>query len=283
MAKKRFALIGHHINHSISDLIHKELFSLSKIDASYELIDIAIDEFDNNIYNVIKSFDGLNVTAPYKQKIIKYLDKLDDLARIINSVNVIDCKSMKGFNTDLFGFKKSLEINEIKYKTAGILGAGGVARTIAFGLAQEKCEISLYIRESSLDLANKLVSDVKNSFAEVEISIHNIKKEKISNMDLLINATPVGMYPDINSCPIERNFDNCNCVFDCIYNPIETLLLTYAKEKDIKIINGLQMLIYQAVKAHHIWNKTSFDINEINDLCRLAESKLIKREGCKFE
>ena len=79
MAKKRFALIGHHINHSISDLIHKELFSLSKIDASYELIDIAIDEFDNNIYNVIKSFDGLNVTAPYKQKIIKYLEKLDEV------------------------------------------------------------------------------------------------------------------------------------------------------------------------------------------------------------
>lgn len=279
MSKKKFALIGNNIKHSVSALIHEEMFRLSEFNASYELIDIPINEFEDKIDDIIKSFDGLNITAPYKQKIIKHLDRLDNISEKIGSVNTINITNQKikeGYNTDLFGFEQSILDNKVEYKEAGILGAGGVARTIAFWLASKGCNINFYIRESSSNSVKVLETDIKKNFNSIKISINKIN-DKIENLDLLVNATPVGKYPNTNECPIlidKENLNNCKSVFDCIYNPTETMLLSLARKKNIKTINGLQMLIYQAVRAHFLWYNKTFSKEEIEYLYEFARNKL---------
>jgi shikimate dehydrogenase len=230
---KKFGLIGHPLTHSFSPKIHSELFKKEGINASYKLIDIA-DLSEINIFD----YDGLNVTIPYKEKIIEFLDSISPEAAEYGAVNCIF--RGVGYNTDVYGFLNSLPRKS--FKKALILGFGGAAKMAA----SEMRKIS-----DSVFVATRKKVDVENNIPLTDIPI--------ADYDILINATPVGMFPHVDECPVpEKIVQRCEIVFDLIYNPIETKLLETAKRMGKTAINGMKMLYMQAEKSHEIWGLQEF-------------------------
>lgn len=241
---KKYGLIGKKLTHSKSPEIHRSIQQELSLDFTYELIEISSDAIEETI----TAFDGLNVTIPYKETVMDFLDRISEEAKTIGAVNTI-YKNV-GYNTDYYGFGKMLAINDVKLanKKAVILGTGGASKAVYQYLKDHDCQ------------EVKLVSRTKRS-------------ENIMGYDalatykghLIINATPVGMYPKIDRSPIkEEILDNFNVAVDLIYNPMETLFLKQAKTKGLKGMNGLYMLIAQAVKAQEIWNDIEIDNEIIN-------------------
>jgi shikimate dehydrogenase len=225
---KKFGLIGHPLGHSLSPKIHGELFRKNGINATYELIDIA----DLSQIN-ITGYDGLNVTIPYKEKIIPHLNSLAPSAAEYGAVNCI-CGGV-GYNTDVYGFVNSLP--KKKFGKTLILGYGGAAKMAVNEM--RKISDTVYV-------ATRKKADVKNN-----IDISDIP---MLDYDILINATPVGMFPNVDVCPVSMEIiEHCEIVFDLIYNPEETKLIRLASEMGKVTINGMKMLQLQAEKSHEIW------------------------------
>lgn len=283
MNKKYFALIGHPIEHSMSPFIHKRLFELSKICAEYEILNIP--PFDlKNAFLTLKNFDGFNVTLPHKKEIIYHLNRLSNHARLCGAVNTV--KNIKnsddicsiGYNTDSRGFIKSLKESNLPLKgRVVVLGCGGAARSMAFELTAAGCETVIAVRPQSLSKASLLAGDIYTNTISPNIQTCLISELK-GHIDLLVNATPVGMYPNVKEMPIEPDIlKNCAVVYDAIYNPSETLLLKTARSLGLKTINGINMLIWQSVYSHEIWNNTYFEIDDINQLKEDTIKKLKKQ------
>ncbi|MDR0983542.1 MAG: shikimate dehydrogenase [Ruminococcus sp.] len=225
---KRFGLIGHPLSHSLSPKIHGELFIKNNISAIYELIDVA-DLSEINIYD----YDGLNVTIPYKEKIIPLLKSLSPPAEEYGAVNCI-CDGI-GYNTDVYGFVNSLPKKE--FGKVLILGYGGAAKMAVSEM--QKISDCVYV-------ATRREVDVQNNV--------NLADIPAFGYDILINATPVGMFPKIDECPVPREvIERCEIVFDLIYNPPETRLLSVAREMGKTVVNGMKMLYLQAEKSQEIW------------------------------
>ena len=188
---------------------------------------------------------GFNVTIPYKEKIIQYLDAIDDEAQKIGAVNVVKItndRKLIGYNTDFYGFSKSLESLLTKnHQKALILGTGGASKAIFYALEQ-------------LKIPYTIVSRTKNA---TNITYTEIDKKIILEHQIIINATPLGTFPNVNNCPdIPYNYLNNNHLcYDLIYNPSESLFLKLAKEKGALTKNGLEMLQLQAEKSWEIWQK----------------------------
>jgi len=222
---KKFGLLGRTLKHSYSPQIHKELGAYS-----YELMELEPDKLEEFVKS--DTLDGFNVTIPYKQEIIKYLDQIDEIAKKIGAVNTVVKKGDKlyGYNTDYLGMEyalKSAKIN-LKNKSVLILGSGGT---------------SLTARVVSECLDAKAIKILSRSG---EINYDNYF-EKAKDTQIIINTTPVGMYPDNYSCRVDlKVFDKLEGVFDVVYNPSLTKLLCQAKEMGIKYANGLAMLVAQA-------------------------------------
>lgn len=243
---RKFGLIGKDISYSFS----KNYFNIKFeeeliIDVSYENFDIeSITLFPSIVINN-EHLKGLNVTIPYKELIIPYLDTLDKKAKKIGAVNTIKISQtgkLKGYNTDYFGFKKSLfPYLKEHHKKALILGTGGASKAIIYALKKMKIEYSIASRTIT-----KNVSFTYSSLTENIIKSHQI----------IINCTPLGTSPNINECPNipYTAITNRHILFDLIYNPEETIFLKKGKEKKATLINGLQMLQFQADKAWAIWN-----------------------------
>lgn len=278
--KLQFGLIGHPVTHSISPFIHKRLFELSKICANYNLFDISPDKLASCIPSLNK-LQGYNVTIPHKQNIIPFLSKLLGKANVYNSVNTVkNNKNSFGYNTDANGFLEALKFEKFDLsENVTILGCGGVARIFCFEAANNNCNITLAIKKQSFARAKILADDIKK-FTNKTIQISYIDLlPKNKSIDLLINATPVGMSPNTSQIPIsDIILKNCKTVFDAIYNPIETQLLKKAKSNGSKTANGLSMLIFQAVMAHNIWTQANFSKNEIYNLI-LDSKKILKKFG----
>ena len=191
---------------------------------------------------------GVNVTSPYKQKVIKYLDKIDPIAKKIGAVNTIVNEKGKliGYNTDWLGLIYSLEKHTCLFKKKiVILGAGGSARGIVYGLKKKGAMIIILNR--TISRARKLAKEFNVNYGGLE---------RLNNLsgDILINSTRVGMYPCLNvSIATKKQFQNFSLVFDLVYNPIETKFLKLAKEAGCKTIDGLNMLVYQALVAFELW------------------------------
>ncbi|GGG57602.1 shikimate dehydrogenase family protein [Bizionia arctica] len=242
----KFGLIGKNISYSFSKNYFKIKFKDESIlDASYENFDIqdisAFPEILKNNPNI----KGLNVTIPYKEEILPYLNKLDKKAKKIGAVNTIKITKkgkLKGYNTDYYGFKKSLKQHlEPHHKKALILGTGGASKAIAYALKKLNIETNFVSRSISKETAYTYTSLTKN-----DIESHQI----------IINCTPLGTHPNIDECPeipYEAITEN-HILFDLIYNPEESKFLLFGKEKNATTINGFQMLIFQADKAWKIWN-----------------------------
>jgi shikimate dehydrogenase len=244
--KKQFGLIGKNIEYSFSRRFFSEKFNSNDkyFNFSYVNYDIkSIEEVDNVFKQ--KNLYGLNVTIPYKEKIINCLDEISDQAKEIGAVNTIcfDNQRKIGYNTDIFGFSKSLEINEINnIDSVLILGSGGAAKTISYFCINNNIPYNIVSRKPS-----NLYISYKSLNAK-----HFIKKV------LIVNCTPVGTFPDIDRCPdLPYNLINEeNVIFDLVYNPSETLLMKKGKEKGCKTLNGDEMLKFQAEKSLELWTET---------------------------
>lgn len=283
MKKKQYAVIGHPIGHTMSPFIHKRLFEIEGIDADYSVIDITPEELTIKFKEELCALDGYNITIPHKPTIIPLLDQLDKRAEMYGSVNTVKNADgiSKGFTTDPNGFLKALDANGIPLKhNVVIVGTGGVARVMAFEAAIAGCAITIAVRESDLHDVAALAAELKLKVAGVSVDtckINRLDHFERSTIDLLINATPVGMYPNENACPIgDEVISKCEHVFDAIYNPLETTLVKKARANGAKAVGGISMLVWQAVVSHEIWNGTSFDKSDVEKLCADSAEELKK-------
>jgi len=240
--KKTYGLIGKNIDYSFSVKYFGQKFNDEKIiDSEYVNFDLREIEDFNNLE--ILKINGLNVTIPYKEKIITYLDEVDKAARIIGAVNTIAKKDNKliGYNTDYIGFIESFK-NNLNFKNALILGTGGASKAIQY---------ALNIKNINFDIASR-----KNNKKYISYDLIN---EKIKDYDLIINTTPLGTFPDVSKKPkINYNLINENhFCYDLIYNPEKTSFLNECEKKGARIMNGLEMLKSQAEESWIIWNSVS--------------------------
>ena len=255
---KKFLVIGNPIEHSLSPELHNYWIKKNNIDAIYEKQKINEDQLKQYILQVKdKKINGINVTVPFKKKIIPYLDKLSIEAQSTQSVNTIYQKNNKiiGHNTDIFGFRTSIEKTEydLKNKEVLILGAGGVVPSIIFSLIKMKV--------SKITISNRTkekAENLKKIYKDLEI----IKWGDISNFDIIINATSLGLKKEDN-----LNFDFSSIsgnkfFYDVIYNPSETNFLKIGRELGHKTLNGKLMFIYQAISAFKIWHEKTPEVDE---------------------
>ena len=261
---KKFGIIGNPIKHSLSPVLHNYWFKKYKINANYSIIDVKDDNELSRIINQIRSkeINGINVTLPFKQKIVSHVDTIVNDAEITSSVNTIyldSNQSIIGENTDVFGLQAAYlkEIDNIPKKKALIIGAGGVSPSVILSLQKtgvQEISITNRTREKCIFL--------KNKFNTLKIIDWINLQEEIKNFDIIINATSLGL-KDGND--FDFNFDQpkSNLIYiDTIYNPLETKTLKYLKKMDIKVFNGLNMFIYQGQKAFYLWNKINPEIDE---------------------
>ena len=243
----RLGLIGKDISYSFSRGYFAEKFEKQKLPFTSENFDLKhISEF-KELFTKDHNIVGFNVTIPYKEDIIPYLDSLNKKARKIGAVNTItiDKKGrLKGYNTDCYGFKKSIKpFLKPHHKKALILGTGGASKAIAYTLKK-------------LNIKFEYVSRTKKP--GVKFTYETLTSEILSHYTIIINSTPIGTHPNVNECPnipydgiTDKHF-----LFDVIYNPSETKFLTIGKSQGAEICNGLKMLEYQAEKAWRIWDLT---------------------------
>jgi shikimate dehydrogenase len=249
----RYALIGEKLGHSYSKLIHERYFSLSGRDSlTYELIQIPKQNLKEEFARISKEFAGINVTIPYKIDVMQFLDGISDEAQKIGAVNTVKFTDggAFGYNTDYFGFKHTLEANaiSIKGKNVVILGTGGASKA-----AVNVCK----------DLG---AADI--TFVSTRPSVSNDCKvigynDKIKG-DVLINCTPVGMYPNVDKSPLNELDSSFTAVVDMIYNPSVTCLMQKASDMGKKAVNGLMMLTSQAIYAEAIWHGEEVNKNIID-------------------
>ncbi len=275
--KKRFALIGHPVAHSISPFIHQRLFELSQTPAEYALLDIPPGKLPIYVTE-LKKLDGYNVTIPNKEKIVPFLDGLSEKASLYGCVNTVSNteRTSFGYNTDAYGFLQALALENVSLGgNVTILGCGGAARVFCFEAALAGCKVTLAVRPQSLSRATQLKVDVEKSSAQKVFvtTFDNIPSE----VDLLINATTVGMFPNDHDKPIsEAQLKNCKAVFDAVYNPVETVLIKAARRNGSQVASGLPMLVSQAVQAHKIWTGATFKEDDIWQLLDDAKEVLRK-------
>ena len=262
-------LIGHPVEHSFSPPMHNVAFDELGMDYAY----VAFDVDPANLKSAIEgakslNIKGFNVTIPHKIEVMKYLDELDEVARLIGAVNTIDFKNMKGYNTDGIGAVRAIEeVTSIKNKNVVIAGAGGASRAISFYIAKYGAD-SLTILNRNVEKAQKLAEDVSDSGLISDVGAGSIMEidGHVKNADILIDTTPVGMDPHIDDEAIVKaeNMHENLVVFDAVYNPNETVLLKEAIKAGAKPVYGIKMLLYQGVESFEIWTgkKAPVDVME---------------------
>lgn len=264
---KKYALIGHPLGHSMSPFIHKRLFEESGKTAEYSLVDIAPEEMRTKLPELLDATEGLNVTIPHKVPVIDFLDCLDESAERYDSVNCICRKNgrLTGFNTDCDGFLRSVPEKSLGGRVL-LLGCGGVGRMMAVEAARRGADITMAIIPEAREMAETLVKEATEKVSGAKIRIVTIN-DILGEYDLLINATPVGMYPKTDACPVsEETIGNCKAVFDAIYNPTKTKLIKIAESKGIPAVGGMSMLVLQAVAAHEIWDGDVYTDEQIDKI-----------------
>lgn len=255
---KKYLIIGNPVKHSLSPKIHNYWFEQCKINSTYEKKEILEHELKDVVDDIRKEkIFGANVTVPYKEKIIPFLDNLSKLSKKTNSVNTIYKKDniVIGDNTDIFGFVESIKYNSIslKDKTALILGGGGVVPSIINGLNE------LLIKK--IFIMNRTFEKIKK-FRENYSNIELLEWGKPIEFDIIINATSLGLQVEDE---INLNFDNIKnekIFYDTIYNPPKTNFLNKAEKNKHRTINGKLMLIYQAQKSFQTWTNVMPNIDE---------------------
>jgi len=240
---KIYGLIGKNIDYSFSKNFFSKKFRKENINSKYLNFDIQnISEFKSVISD--KNISGLNVTIPYKEDVIKYIDEISSDAKSIGAVNTIKISNNKltGYNTDHIGFTKSIEkIDEFKnIESALILGSGGASKAIQFALDNMNIKYTIVSRSNSIKCIN----------------YNQVSEKIIKNHKLIINCAPLGTFPEVEKCPeLEYRFlSPFNILFDLVYNPKQSSFLSKGVKAGCKIKNGLEMLEIQAIESWKIWN-----------------------------
>ncbi|MBC8585924.1 shikimate dehydrogenase [Youxingia wuxianensis] len=274
-----YAITGYPLGHTMSPPIHNRLFALANLDAEYSVISFPPEEFSQRITQ-LKALDGFNVTIPYKQTVLPFLDELSDGAKLYGAVNVVknDGGRYLGYNTDVDGFVRTMQSHRISLATdVCVLGAGGVGRMFAIESVRQGGNVSVAVRESGLAGARELQQEIREKLG-AQIAVQDISTLK-GPFGLLINATPVGMYPNQDHMPVSEEFlQGIPVVFDCIYNPRHTMLMNKAFARGCRVIGGMDMLVWQAVAAHEIWNGSQYEPAQITELIEDMNRQLCERE-----
>lgn len=250
-----YGLIGGKLSHSFSPVLHDMIFTNTDIKGKYELFEVerkGLKDIIENLRNL--EVKGFNVTIPYKVEALKYIDEISLEAEMIGAINTLDFKDSKiiGHNTDYYGFGAVLrrEKMDIKGKRALILGTGGASKAVYH-----------YLNNNGIDeiiFASRNPESVKHLYPDSEIITYD-NLVNLENVEIIINTTPVGMYPDIDKSPVDKNIiSKFNIAVDLIYNPIETKFLRISKDMDLNTANGLYMLSAQGIRSQEIWNEREF-------------------------
>jgi shikimate dehydrogenase len=259
-----YGLIGETLGHTYSPQIHDKILEETQTKGYYGLFQVKRENL-KNVVSGLKAlgYNGANVTIPYKLDIIKYLDGLSPEASKIGAINVIniDKNGMAiGYNTDYYGFGMMINHANIKIdgETAVILGTGGASKAV-----------TQYLKDNGIKNIIMVSRDpkvAKQKYPDYKVIDYD-ELNKLNNCSIIINCTPIGMFPKTEFTPIDKkHLDKFNTAIDLVYNPSTTLLLKESKEKGLKTINGLYMLAAQAVKSQEIWNETKISSNVINNI-----------------
>ncbi len=269
--EKLYGLIGEKLSHTYSPFIHKKILHEINIEGHYGVFQVE----RNNIQHVVSGlkalgYNGVNVTIPYKTEIIDYLDSLSCEAERIGAVNVVKFDrngKSTGFNTDYYGFGMMLDnFNvSVKHENVLVLGTGGASKAVIQYLIDNGT--------GEITIASRNIESAKIKYGDHKIVTYDSLSE-ITDCSLIINTTPVGMHPNTDSTPVSRkHLKNFLCAIDLIYNPAKTLFLKEAEEEGLKTINGLYMLVSQAIKSHEIWNDIKIPEKTINDIINYFEQE----------
>ncbi len=249
---KLSVIIGDPVDHSLSPAMHNAAYESLNIDDRFVYLGASVKV--ENVKTVVEAvrvmnIRGLTCTMPHKIEIMKYLDVIDPAAKKMGAVNTVvnDNGILKGYNTDWLGAVTPLEkITKLKKKNVAILGAGGAARAITYGMISRKAHVTIYNRTV------KKAEELAHEFNCIAKPMDQI--DEISKADIIINATSVGMHPNKNILPFNQQLITKNqIVFDIIYVPYETRLLKFAKEKGATVIHGLEMLLYQGTAQFELY------------------------------
>ena len=269
----KFCLIGYPLGHSLSSHIHKAGFKSLGIETEYEILETPPDDLVDRIkYLKYNGYAGFNVTIPLKLPITLFLDTVDSSADLVGAVNTVvinQDKSLRGYNTDVIGFRNAIPSDfNLVGKTAGVLGTGGAARAAIVALAQSNVkEIKLYTR--NIPNCSELLAYLRRKFPNVEFNVYQIEYIRdLSNIQILVNTTPIGMQGRAaDMTPVEekelKTLPQGALVYDVIYNPKKTILLKLAEKNGYRTINGVDMFIHQALAAEKIWTGRTPDFKDM--------------------
>ncbi len=246
--EKLYGLLGYPLVHSFSQNYFNQKFESENIDAEYINFEIPDVGMLMEVVAENENLNGLNVTIPYKEQVIPFLDEIDPAASEVGAVNVIkfirgkDGLRLKGYNSDIIGFTDSIKsLLKPHHQSALVLGTGGAAKAVSYSLRKLGLEVQLVSRRKS---ANTLVYE--------ELTKNDLKTHKV-----IVNTTPLGMYPKVDTCPDipYRYLTSQHLCYDLIYNPDETLFLKNSRLAGAQVKNGLEMLLLQAFASYSIWNQ----------------------------
>lgn len=246
----KFGLIGSNVKYSYSKIIHEYFYKEFNIEAQYDLISCGeenLEEIVNKLRN--NEYSGFNVTVPYKEKILKYVDEVSDSVEKLNACNTLKLVNGKivADNTDVYGFEMLLKYFDIKLNDTFVLGSGGSSKSICYILDKYNIKYEVISRSG------------KSNYKYLK---QNFMKHAI------INTTPIGMYPNVKESILDKDLTSkASCIIDLIYNPNQTLLMSY----NTNSYNGLVMLVYQAVKSFEIWNDKIIEPKLINEIIKEIE------------
>ena len=267
----KYGVIGHPIGHTLSPFIHARLMKLAGIVGEYGVYDVAPEELAEKFHGELAELDGFNATIPHKQAVMRLCSELDETAELYGSVNTVlySESGTKGFTTDGIGFTMALESAGIPMgDTVTIVGCGGVGRVFANTCTKAGCKLNILECSAALDGARAFAESINARFGEGTARVF-LTENYSEPCDLLVNATPIGMFPNTDKCAVSDDvISKAGAVFDAVYNPAQTLLVKKARDMGIPAITGMTMLVYQAAAAQTIWNGSTFEKSDIEQLAR---------------
>lgn len=276
---KQYAILGYPLGHTLSPFIHERLFALSGWNGQYGKTEIPPESLSDSM-PTLKALDGFNVTIPHKESIIPLLDRLNSSAARYRAVNVVCCADGEcvGYNTDAFGFRKSIELLGANLNgRVLLLGAGGAGRMMAMETVLCGGRLTVAVRNADAPKTRALSAFLCECVPDARVRICGLDEIE-GTFDLLCNSTPVGMYPKIDECPVtESVVSRSGAVFDAVYNPVETVLLRHARSLRIPARGGMDMLVWQAVRAHEIWYGGRFAQSDAEALIEACNARLTER------
>lgn len=273
---KLYAVLGEKLSHTLSPQIHNFLLNKLNINGSYGVIEAKRENISKIIDSLkVLGYEGINVTIPYKESIMPYIDEISEEAKSIGAVNTIKIKDGKsyGYNTDYYGFGKMLEIANIdaEGKDVVILGAGGAAKALIAFLHDAKVKsITVFFNSEGK------ITAMKKQFPYIKTNLlREINSLKLTG-DIVVNATPVGMYPKIDDSIISEDLiKSFNAAVDIIYNPLETKFLKFARKNGLITADGLNMLIFQAIKAEEIFQNMKIENSLAKPIYHMLSEKFL--------